>query len=118
MPKQTRKQLAEQAEQARESRIRAALHWTEEAPGPDVLPPTGMELATGYLFSVSCLRVDPACTSFSLHSAYRSDKVTTQGSRRLYSTRLLALRALRNAVERECADRLAKVDQMIEDAID
>lgn len=118
MPKPTKKQLAEQAEQARESRIRAALHWTEEAPGPDVQPPPQekwSELATGHMFNAYTLRVDVACTSRVSHAIGRTDKADSQRPMQLYSTRLLALHALRNAVERECAEKLAKIDQMTEE---
>lgn len=117
MKKLSKKAQEELEKQQRETHIRAALHWTEEAEGPDVQPPSiGNGLATGFLFNAYTNRVDEACTSSGFHSAYRSDRVTSQGSRALYSTRLRALLALRNAVERECAERLAKIDQMIEEA--
>jgi hypothetical protein len=38
----------------------------------------------------------------------------SQGGRALYSTRLLAMKALRRAMEKECARRLRMVDCMIE----
>jgi hypothetical protein len=41
----------------------------------------------------------------------------SQGARHLYSTRLLALRGMRNAVEKEAAQRLARIDKMIEEEI-
>lgn len=60
-------------------------------------------------------RVDVACSDGLYHSSHRDDKVTSQGGRALYSTRLLALRALRRLVEKYCAERLRRVDRMIEE---
>jgi hypothetical protein len=116
MPRLSKKQQEELARQQREERIREALHWTEEADGPDVPPPTGWrELVTGYMFNAHYLRVDVACTGPVTHAIERTDRTTTQGARSLYSTRERALRALRNVVERECAERLEKIDRMIEE---
>lgn len=117
MPKLSKKKEAELLQQQRESRIRAALHWTEPAAGPDVgIPDDYKTLVTGYTFNAYAMQVYEACTTEFFHAVGRTDRVEAQGPLRLYSTRLLALRALRNAVERECAERLAKIDQMIEDA--
>jgi hypothetical protein len=38
----------------------------------------------------------------------------SQGARSLYSTKLLALKAMRNEMERKAARELAKVDALIE----
>lgn len=103
-----------QEQEAQEPRIRAALRWTEPAPGPDVAPPSWDGLSTGYLFNAHTNRVDVACSSSVSHAFGRTDQTTTQGARRLYSTRLLALQALRNAVERACAERLTAIDRQIE----
>ena len=91
---------------------------------PDVEPPgyqrsaKDPDLTVGFLFAgeqSSMARVEPSCSSSVHHGFGQTDKVTTQGSRRLYSTRLLALRALRYATEQHCANLLRKVDRMIED---
>ena len=50
------------------------------------------------------------------HSIGRDDKTTTQQPLSLYSTKLLALRGLRNAIEKDCMSRLRRVDQLIEAA--
>lgn len=116
--KLSKKKQAELAEQEREACIRAALHWTEPAGGPDVLPPNHYtdELRTGYMFNMYYLRIEEACTSSAYHSVGRTDKTTSQRPLALYSTRLRALRALRNVVERECAEKLAQIDRLIEEA--
>lgn len=114
MPKMTKAERERQEHAANEARIRAALRWTEEAPGPDVAPGSWRELSTGYLFNAPTGRVDVACSSPTSHAFGQIDQTTTQGARHLYSTRLLALRAMRNAVERACAERLAAIDRQIE----
>jgi len=56
----------------------------------------------------------PACSSSVYHSIGRSDKTSSQNTKHLYSTRLLALKALRYQVESDCCDRLRYVDTLIE----
>jgi hypothetical protein len=97
-------------------RIRVALCWTEDAGGPDIPPPEGYgdELTRGYVFNAYTDRVDVACSSGGAHAIGRTDKTTSQRPIPLYSTRRRALLALRNAVEQECAERLARIDAQIE----
>ncbi len=108
---------AKQAEQEAEerARIRAALHWTDDADTTaDVPPPEGWnELTTGYTFNVYSRRVDVACSSPINHAVGRTDRTTAQRSLALYSTRERALRALRVALEQEFAAELAKIDELI-----
>jgi hypothetical protein len=91
-----------------------------EAVEPDVpIPGSYDDLAKGFLFSEhiggwSGPRVEPACSSSIYHSFGNDDRTTTQGARRLYSTRLLALRGLRHEVEKKCAAILADIDKQIE----
>ena len=118
MARQTKAALREQATQQQTARVRAALRWTEQAPPPDVLPPehvygdTG--LSTGYIFNVYKPSIDVACSSSASHTIGRLDRTTSQRPLRLYSTRLLALQALRNAMERDFAEKLAAIDAQIE----
>jgi hypothetical protein len=114
MARLSKKEQQRRAEEAMQARERAALHWTDLAPAPDVMPPEGSGLSTGYTFNVYAQRVDVACSGAVSHSVGRTDRTTTQGARRLYSTKLLALQALRNAMEREFAKRLAAIDVQIE----
>lgn len=114
--KETKKQAEARraAEREREAALWAALHWTDPAPGPDVAPPESFAaLSTGFLFNAYSDRVDVACSSGISHAVGSPDRVQSQGSRRLYSSRLLALRALRNAIERQCAERLYAIDRLI-----
>lgn len=108
------KEKRARAEQAQQGQIRAALRWTDPAPPPDVMPPEGYaELSTGFLFNAHSSRINVACSGAASHARGQTDRTTSQGARRLYSTRLRALQALRNAVEQECAERLARIDAQI-----
>lgn len=82
---------------------------------PDVPPPDGCaELTKGYLFNEYSLRVEKACSSSIYHSTGRDDKTTSQGTRELFSTELLALKAMRHVIELKCARELRAVDILIE----
>ena len=101
-----------------EAALRAAraLRFTE-AIEPDVPVPHNSGMTRGFLFSAHvggspC--VEKACSNAVHHSFGRDDKTTSQGACRLYSTRLLALRAMRHEVELKCAHILADIDAQIE----
>jgi hypothetical protein len=55
-------------------------------------------------------RVVPACSSSVHHAFGRDDKTDTQQPRRLFSTPVLAWKALRNETEKRFAKELAKID--------
>jgi hypothetical protein len=84
------------------------------------IPNSGAPLTKGFLFCAEATdgqRVAPACSSSTGHN-FGSDKGTSsQRPMRLYSTRLLALRALRNAAESRCARYLREIDRWIEDEV-
>jgi len=108
--------------EAMESALTAAALRTTSDVFPDVIPPdnTSNRLSTGFITVGSMsdsARVDTACSSSIGHGIGRTDKTTSQGSRRLYSSRILALRALRREVENDCANRLRRIDRMIEGEI-
>lgn len=113
----TKKETAEMDSLREQLRLAKAMRFTEEVK-PDLPEPeynNGPEFKKGYLFNAYGEgRVAPACSSTVHHCFGSQDKTTTQGSRALYSTRLLALRGLRHTVELECAKRLANIDAQIE----
>ena len=120
--RKSRSQLAtdQAAERRHNERVASALRRTEQAPGPDVMPPENVYSSTvglsiGYYPNGYAGRVDVACTSVAGHSIGRIDRVDLQGSLALYSTRLHALRALRNAMEQRFAEALATVDKQIKE---
>jgi len=118
----TKKEAKQVQEKIERYALRAALSWTVPVE-PDVPIPTislgDGSLTTGWLPCGDPLshcggRVEPACSSASSHGTGRIDKATSQQPRRLYGTKLLALRALRNAAEAGAARALLAIDRMIE----
>lgn len=93
-----------------------ALHYTYKI-DPDIKPPGSGDavsaLKKGFLFNSYSNLVKKSCTSSRNHSFGNNDKTTTQGTRSLYSTKKLALQALRYEVEVECAQRLHAIDKQI-----
>lgn len=111
MNKAERKEL----EDARaELRIYRALRWTEKVL-PDVHPPESDAVRLGYSVNVYAQRVEPAWTETSFHGAGHSRVAGTAsyGGNLLYSTRLLAFKALRSGMEERFARELASVDDQI-----
>lgn len=98
----------------------AALYRTQRVlPDVDVPGHYSEGLSTGWLFvgeQSDRPRIDVACSSSVHHAFGRTDKTTSQNSRKLYSTKLNALKALRYMVELDCCKRLRGVDRMIEEA--
>lgn len=71
-------------------------------------------MVNGWDYNVYSGIVTKACSSSIYHSFGNWDKTTSQGSRRLFSTKMLALRALRYETEQQCMTKLAAIDRMIE----
>jgi hypothetical protein len=88
---------------------------------PDILPPVcGSILSKGWIFIGhygDFGRVELACSSIHSHGIGQQDKADSQGSLALFSTKELALKALRRAVEKECAYRLRRIDKMLENEV-
>ena len=110
----TKKEQAEVAALKNRLSTLAALRWTE-AVDPDIPIPDGTGLAKGWLFNGYGVwpRAEKACSSSVYHSFGSDDKTSTQGARQLYSTKLLALKAMRHEIEIQCAKKLLSVDLQI-----
>lgn len=94
-----------------------ALSWTSKV-FPDLMPPKGFgELSKGWMYRVHSQSVVPACSSSIGHDIGRDDRTTSQQPKALYSTKLLALRALRHEAEVIAAVTLANIDYQIEIAV-
>ena len=97
----------------------AALRWT--APVARDLPPPkdgytqGWDIST---YGVTIFEAWSGCVSHGTGKAPLQGKYQTasQNSRSLFSTRSLALAALRHEIEKECAAKLLKVDRMSRNA--
>jgi hypothetical protein len=112
--------------EAREKReAEAPKHFVRTAPvAPDVPPPATVsnDYTEGWLYNLYTRTVAQTWSSSSSHGAgtaadaQRPYRGGSQGSRSLYSTKLLALQALRWAVECEAALQLYDIDRQIEEA--
>lgn len=84
---------------------------------PDVPPPSQGnsfgELTTGWMFNAYSKYVEVACSSSIHHAIGRNDKTTTQNPRWLYSTKLKALEAMKNVVQKNHAIEIAEIDKRI-----
>jgi hypothetical protein len=101
-----------------ELHTRLALRWTgpveKDVPPPIWKPGVFNELLKGFTFNSYSLAVNESCSSSIHHSTHDSTKTTTQGAIHMFSSRMLALKAMRHQVEKECASRLRQIDKMIE----
>lgn len=89
---------------------------------PDVMPPIAFGGGTnGFMVvgersdSPSVIRAWSESTAHGRGDSRSSSLSGSQGSRALFSTKLLALQALRRVVEIECCRRLRRIDVMIEE---
>lgn len=123
MTKAEKKQLEDAARLVEiaqtETRITKALRWTEPKQKPDLLPPSGYgainKLINGWSYNTHSRSVAKACSSSISHHYGGWDKTTTQNPKSLYSTKLLALKALRAELEREFAVALCNIDNQIKE---
>jgi predicted CxxxxCH...CXXCH cytochrome family protein len=86
-----------------------ALHQTEPV-SPDLPPPERCDvLAKGWSFNMHTGNVYKTCSSVICHGV-GWDNTNSRGPLWQYSTEVLALRALRYALENECAKKLRQID--------
>jgi hypothetical protein len=96
-------------------KMRLALHFSDPVE-PDVLPPKNFgAVVNGYVFNEHSEEVRKSCSSNILHSAWGWDNPSSRGHIKQYSSKLLALKALRHEMELKFAAKLHKIDQMIEE---
>lgn len=116
----TKKERADIDAQLHALRLKLALRWSEPCP-PNLPPPSigasGMPHTEGWMFNFHSMRVDRAWSERLNHGhgEYRNGahRAASQGSRSMYISRLDALRGMRNAIERDAAEKLLKIDEMI-----
>lgn len=116
--KQIDEQLDEKDKKIEELQILLALRPTADVER-DLLPPSPVligepKLVKGYMFNQYSARVEKACSSSIYHAIGQWDKTTSQNPIKLFSTELKAYKALRHALEWEAAQKLRKVDLIIE----
>lgn len=107
----TKKELAE----VERLKTLLALRFTENVL-PDIPQPTSEQgIVNGWSFNAYSRRVDKSCSTFLYHSWGQWDKTDSQQSIEQYSTPLLAYKAMRREVEKECARTLRDIDRKIEE---
>jgi hypothetical protein len=100
--------------------MRAALRWTDGPIEPDIPIPQGSAVTDGFLITgkMPYSAVTSAKSRATSHgtATLRSSAIlpSTQGGRSLYSSRLLALQALRYEFACFAAGRLSEIDKMID----
>lgn len=103
----------------REVSVARALRWTDEVKR-DLMPPKqGGTVTQGWDFNAYNKEVYESWSSCIYHGTgkyiERGQRSATQNPLPLYSTEELALRALRNTLERKCAEALADIDARVEE---
>lgn len=95
-------------------KIQCALRFTEKV-YPDILPPENFDkIVNGYSFNSYSEKVEKSCSSRLAHSLYAWNKTNSRESIEQYSSRLLALKAMRYEMEQIFAKKLYAVDVLIE----
>jgi len=96
-----------------------ALRHTQEVL-PDVPPPPCGSpfgaLTKGFLYNSYNQQITKACSSSLYHNFNSDEKTNAQGEKWLFSTKILALKAMRYEMEQKFARQLRIVDIMIEEA--
>ena len=101
--------------------INRALRWSEQSViAPDLPVPGGGEHTQGFIYIVHTKVVVAMWSENTRHgsgpwttNADRPNRSASRDGIRLYSSRALALRALRCALEQNCARSLALIDEQI-----
>lgn len=105
-----KKEKLELPETQHELELHRAFRLTEPVER-DLMPPSGCEeLSKGWNFNAYTGRVGKHCSSC-IHNGSGWDRTSTQKSMELFSTKELAVKALRYAVERKVMKELLDVDQ-------
>ena len=105
-----KKEKLELSETQHELELHRAFRLTEPVER-DLMPPSGSEeLSKGWTFNAYSGRVGKHCSS-GVHNGAGWDKTSSQNSMELFSTKELAVKALRYAVERKVMKELLAVDR-------
>lgn len=115
MTKKEREALVDLQRQLEEAR---AFRFTDDV-APDVMPPKEGYAIGFFAHHLSSFSpVSKGWTSSVYHgSSEVPGKHASQGSRYLYSTELLAYRAVRRAMEKEFSEKLARIDRKIAELV-
>ena len=94
-------------------KIKLALHCTDEVQ-PDLPIPQRTEgIVNGWIFNSYSMQVKKSCSTATGHGVDKWGTITAQNAIVQFSTKLRALKAMRTAIELECAKKLYEVDKLI-----
>lgn len=111
-----KKEQAEFAAAKKAVIVARALNWREPVL-PDVDIPKAGGRTQGFTYNTHSATIMYAISSSVSHATGWSEfpaKTSSQRPLSMYSTKLRALKALRHAVEKECAEKLANIDVQIQ----
>jgi len=110
----TKKERAEFDAAITKANLLAALRWTEEVKKDVPAPGYDDKETSGWDFNISTRTVFEEWSGSVTHGRMPKNKAfASQDSKSLFSTKLLALRAMRHSIEKEVAWRLLAVDKLI-----
>ena len=109
----TKREQEELARLQREVCLNRALRWSASEPSPDLPVPDSTGFHTGWQFNLYTGVAFPAWSESSAHGTGHTRQHASQRGIELFSTKRLALQALRSAVERRAAEQLAGIDALI-----
>ena len=98
--------------------IKPSLRLTEEVLPDLPIPKSSDGLVKGYGFNVYSGRVSETCSNSINHNPNNNIKTNSQNPMEQYSTKLLALKALRYQTELEVAKKLRAIDIQIKAELD
>jgi len=111
----TKKERAEFDAAIAKAKLLAALRWTSIVQKDVPKPVEYGESSEGFDFNSDAARIDHQWSEYIRHGDMpKTNRTAYQEGKRLFSTRLLALRAMRHEVEIECARKLLNIDKQIE----
>lgn len=91
-----------------------SLRWTDKVEKDVPIPKSCDGLVIGYTYNSYVLRAERSCSDSVHHALGRTDRTTSQRGIAMYSSKLLALMAMRNEVELRIAKELRDIDRLIE----
>ncbi len=74
-------------------------------------------LIKGFTYNEYSIEVRESCSTSVDHSVHSNKKTSSQNGISMFSTKILALKALRNALEVKAANELYKIDKIIEEEL-
>ncbi len=102
-------------------KISLSLRFTDKVikdiPVPVPILCSGSQLIKGFTYNEHSVQVNESCSTSVGHSVHSNKKTSSQNGISMFSTKILALKALRNSLEVKAANVLYKIDKLIEEEL-